>query len=84
VSASFKRVHGLEAAGAGDVGDVDGGEVLGPCPSCAADLLVVLVEHPRTGRVERAIIHPVPFCTYFGATDPVLIEREIERTRTEN
>lgn len=81
---SDERVHGLEAAGAGDVGDVDGGEALGPCPSCAADLLVVHVAHPRTGRVERAIIHPLPFCTYFGATDPGLIEHEIVHARKEN
>ena len=79
-----KRVHGLDAAGAGDAGAVDGGEVLGPCPSCGADLHVGRVENPRTGRVERALMHPVPFCTYYGETNPATIERAIARERKEN
>lgn len=78
---SSKRIHGLDAAGAGDVGDVDGGEFLGPCPSCGAELLVVRVQNPRTGRVERAILHPVPFCTYYGETDPTAIERDVAQRR---
>ena len=82
--ASDKRVHGLDAAGAGDAGAVDSGDVLGPCPSCGADLYVGRVENPRTGRVERALMHPVPFCTYYGETDPGTIERDIARTQKEN
>jgi hypothetical protein len=78
---SDKRVHGLEAAGAGDVGGVEGGEALGPCPSCTASLCVAFVKNPRTGRVERALIHPVPFCTYYGETDPTVIEDAVARTR---
>jgi hypothetical protein len=75
---SDKRVHGLNAAGAGDVGGVDEGEVLGPCPSCGADLRVAYVKNPRSGRIERALMHPVPFCTYYGETDPTTIERAVE------
>lgn len=81
---SDKRLHGLDAAGAGDVGGVEGGEVLGPCPSCGAELRDVHVKHPHTGRVARAISHPVPFCTYYGETHPDVIERDIERARKEN
>jgi hypothetical protein len=79
-----KNLHGLDAAGAGDVGEVDNGEVLGPCPSCGAELRDVHVKHPRTGRVERAIMHPVPFCTYYGETHPDTIERAIKRALREN
>ena len=81
---SNKRVHGLDAAGAGDAGAVDVGDVLGPCPSCGADLYVGHVEHPHTGRVERALMHPAPFCTYYGETDPDTIERAVERAQKEN
>ena len=80
---SGKRVHDLSAAVAGDAGAVGAEEVLGPCPSCGADLYVGHVEHPHTGRVERALMHPAPFCTYYGETDPATIERDIERTQKE-
>ena len=76
-----KRIHGLDAAGAGDVGDVSGTEVFGPCPSCAAELLLTHVENPLTGRIERALMHPFPFCTYYGETDADKIERDVERAR---
>lgn len=76
-----KRIHDLRAAGAGDVGGVSGGKVIGPCPSCDAELSVAYVENPHTGRVERALMHPVPFCTYYGETDSTVIERAIERAR---
>lgn len=79
-----KRIHDLRAAGAGDVGSVSGGDVLGPCPSCDAELLVVHVENPNTRRVERGIMHPVPFCTYYGETDPLIIERDVARAKKEN
>ena len=79
-----KRVHDLDAAGAGDAGAVDSGEFLGPCPSCGADLHVGPVNNPHTGRVERALMHPVPFCTYYGDTDPDTIERDIARAQKEN
>lgn len=72
-----KRVHGLNAAGGGDAGGVHHDEVLGPCPSCGAELYAGPVEDPRTGRVARALMHPIPFCTYYGETDPDTIERDI-------
>jgi hypothetical protein len=76
-----KRVHGSSAAGAGDIGSVDDGDLLGPCPSCAADLRVGYASHPRTGRLARMITHPIPFCTYYGETDPTTIERDVHRAR---
>lgn len=79
-----KRFHSLSAAGAGDLGPIDAGDILGPCPSCATELRVTSVENPRTGRTARALVHPVPFCAYYGATDPSAIERAIERGAKEN
>jgi hypothetical protein len=81
---SAKLLHSLDKAGAGDVGAVDVGEALGPCPSCGADLFDGSAENPRTGRVERFLTHPAPFCTYYGETDPATIERDIERVQKEN
>jgi hypothetical protein len=79
-----KRIHDLSAAGAGDAGNIDNGEPLGPCPSCGAELIVALATHPQTGRVESALMHPVPFCTYYGETDPAAIARDVERAKKEN
>ena len=81
---SDKRVHGLDKAGGGDARAIDSDEVLGPCPSCAADLCVGRVANPSTGRIERALMHPVPFCTYYGETDPAAIERDIACAQKEN
>jgi hypothetical protein len=53
-----KRVHGSSAAGAGDIGSVDDGDLLA-----------------------RMITHPIPFCTYYGETDPTTIERGVHRAR---
>ena len=78
---SNKRIHGLEAAGAGDVGLVDDGELVGPCPGCGAELRAGRVRNPITRRVERALMHPMPFCTYYGETDPDAIERAAARGR---
>lgn len=76
-----KRKHDLSAAGAGDVGVVDDGDLLGPCPSCSADLHVGYAQNPRTKRVARMIMHPVPFCTYYGETDPATIEADVHHGR---
>lgn len=70
-----KRVHG--SAAAGDAGSVEDGDMLGPCPSCAAELRVGYAMNPSTGRPGRMIIHEVPFCTYFGETDPTTIESDV-------
>jgi hypothetical protein len=76
-----RDLHGLEAAGAGEVVTLDAGEPLGACPSCGAPLSVVHAEDPSTRRICRALLHPVPFCTYFGETDPSVIERAVQRAR---
>ena len=76
---SDRRLHDLDAAGGGDVGVVDGGDLLGPCPSCGADLHVGYAKNPLTGRVARMIMHTVPFCTYYGETDPATIEADVCR-----
>ena len=76
---SNKRVHDLDKIRGGDVGAVDFGDVFGPCPSCGADLHIGHVEDPRTGRIERAIMHAVPFCTYYLKTDPIEIERAVKQ-----
>ena len=81
---SSKRIHGLDKAGAGDAGAVESEYVIGPCPSCGADLFIGYAEDPRTKRVLRGLMHPVPFCTYYGETDPRDIERDIERAQKEN
>lgn len=75
------RPHGYEAAGAGNVGGVMPDEVVGPCPSCGAELLACRLKNPVTGHIDRALLHPVPFCQYYGETDPVDIERDIERAQ---
>jgi len=83
-SKNEKRKHSLSAAGAGDLGGVDGGDLLGPCPSCAAELRVGHAQNPHTGRVGRVIMHPVPFCTYYGETDPTTIERDVRRAQEDS
>ena len=50
-----KRVHDLAAAGAGDLGVVPVGEILGACPSCGAEMRTFDVMNPRSGRIERAL-----------------------------
>jgi len=77
-----KRKHGVDAAGAGDLGGVEIGDVLGPCPSCTAELHVGHIQNPHTGRIGRVIMHPMPFCTYYGETDPETIERDVRARRT--
>ena len=77
-----KRVHDLAAAGAGDLGSVAIGNVLGSCPSCGAELRTGVVMHPHSGRSKRALQHPVPFCSYFGETNAGEIEQEIVRRRS--
>jgi hypothetical protein len=77
-----ERIHGPDAAIAGDVGPVHADEQLGPCPSCAAEICAAMVRNPHTGKVGRAMLHPMPFCTYFGVTDPAEIETEIERRKS--
>jgi hypothetical protein len=76
-----KRKHGPAAAGAGDLGAIDDGDLLGPCPSCATALSVGHAKNPHTNRVERVIIHPMPFCSYYGETDPATIENDVRHAQ---
>jgi hypothetical protein len=71
------RRYGLEACGAGNAGQIADGDSIGPCPGCDAELRVCLVRNPITECVEHAMAHPVPFCMYFGETDPAGIERDV-------
>ena len=77
------RTHGNEAAGAGDLGQIDdsSGDDIGPCPSCGATVRVTMLDDPRSGRQRRAILHPMPFCSYYGETAPDVMEEEIYRRR---
>lgn len=79
-----KRVHGIDKAGAGDAGVIDVDQVLGPCPSCGADLIIGYAKDPRTKRVMRGLLHPILFCTYYGETDPSEIESAIDHAQKEN
>jgi hypothetical protein len=74
----MNRRYGDEAAGAGELPAIGTGTPLGPCPSCG-DLISIGTEpNPRdAGKPTRCLLHPIPFCHYFGATDADIIEREI-------
>lgn len=76
-----ERKYGGEACGAGTIEDVDMSENvdLGPCPGCAAMLTVGEIPHPLTQRPARAVLHPLPFCNYYGATDPDQIEADVRK-----
>lgn len=76
-----KRIHGSDAAGAGELPPIPVGEALGPCPSCNAELCAVEAVNPNTGRPTRALVHPIPFCTYFGETTSEVIEQDILRAK---
>jgi hypothetical protein len=54
---------------------------LGCVRAAGAELRVVYAEDPYTRRSCRAITHPVPFCTYFGETDPSVIECDIQHAK---
>ena len=84
MSGTNKRVHGIEKAGGGDVGTVEVGDVLGSCPGCGAELHVAEAQNPATGRMVRGLLHPLPFCTYYGETDPREIADAIRRMQQEN
>ncbi len=76
-----KRIHNLETATGGDVNDVTALKLLGHCPSCAAELRIGFAKHPHTGQMTKALLHAVPFCTYFVETDPAEVERDVECKR---
>lgn len=74
-----RRRYGIEAAGAGFLAEHSVTIVLGPCPSCGAELKIGTAIHPITKKVTKAIAHPVPFCAYFGSTDAELVEQDVKR-----
>lgn len=68
-------------------GELPGGVVasedaLGPCPGCDADLTVSTAINPDTGKRARVLLHPMPFCHYYGATDPTKIEIDVLKARS--
>jgi hypothetical protein len=76
-----RAIHGSDAAGAGDLPPIPAGEVLGPCPSCRSEIRIVEAVNPHTGKLTRGLVHPIPFCTYFGKTASEVIERAILRAK---
>ena len=67
------------AAGDGELPPVNSGKAIGPCPSCGALVSVGTAPDPDDeNKPTRMLMHPMPFCHYFGATDANVIERAIE------
>lgn len=57
------------ACGAGFLGEVNHGDEIGPCPSCGAAISSSSAPNPNYGgQIETIVMHPIPFCDYFGAT----------------
>lgn len=75
----MKDRHGLEAAGGGDLGDIklEKRRDVGPCPSCSEPLIAGVTVHPGTQMPAMVMMHPEPFCTYFGVTSPEQIEQDV-------
>lgn len=73
-----RAVHGVEACGAGDLGKTSLGMVIGKCPSCGKPISGGETVDPRTGLQTRFLSHPIPFCSYFGETEPERIMREMK------
>lgn len=72
------RRYGGDAAGAGELPPVDVGTTIGPCPSCGAEISIGMAPDPHSGgKPTKTLMHPMPFCHYFGATSPEEIERAI-------
>ncbi len=71
--------HGSDACGAGDLGAVKAGKDLGPCPSCGSLLKLGTGVDPTDGKVRDMLLHPMPFCDYFGASDPDVVMRDLKK-----
>lgn len=64
------RLHGVDACAAGDLVALSEADDLGPCPSCGAMIATSNESNPHNGgQIEPTVIHPIPFCAYFGQTD---------------
>ncbi len=77
---SSLRRHDARACNDAEVIEVaDIGEQIGPCPSgCGAILSIGLAPRPSNPRKsERVLMHPIPFCTYYGKVDPDAIIAEV-------
>lgn len=72
----LRRGQSVPVEGTSDEAPI--GEVLGACPACRQELRVGALLDPLSGLVERALLHPVPFCTYFGETDSSEILAEVK------
>ncbi len=73
-----ERKYDGQHAGAGDLGnviDTTKSDVIGSCPSCGAELSVNRVDHK--GKRRDVLLHAMPFCHYFGATDPDRIVQDV-------
>lgn len=75
------RIHGRDAAGGGDAGELEKTTPVGACPGCGAELAETEMIYPPTGQTVRALCHPMPFCTYFGRTSPEVIEAALEHAK---
>lgn len=57
------------------------GDEIGACPSCSATISKTIVTHPEHHRPMESPIHPMPYCHYFGVTDPDRIVSDIRTGR---
>lgn len=72
------KMNGPEMAGAGHLGNLNkDGEELGQCPGCGALIGKATATHPETKKVIDVMTHPLPFCHYFGITEPTDIVKEM-------
>jgi len=76
-SMNDKRIYPASAASGGNIESLHSDAVLGPCPSCQATLRFGIAKDPQTEKLVRVLMHPIPFCGYFGETDPAEIVRRV-------
>lgn len=73
-----ERKYGNEhTAGEAELVDQKETVEVGSCPACGAMVSTGLVVHPRTQQSQRGLLHPMPFCHYFGATEPEQVVADI-------
>lgn len=77
------RVHDHEATH-GDLGEIPNSEVLGQCPSCEAEIRGGNTWNPDLQCMSRVVMHPIPFCSYFGNTAAGIFEAEVKARMREN
>lgn len=52
---------------------------VGPCPACGGTLKIGEAIDPHTGKKAKALFHEMPFCHYYGSTDPRQIEEDMKK-----